>query len=147
MLKNMTAEQFNAKYPVGTACQFHPIIDEPHFEATKTRSEAWTLGHGAAVVKVEGRTGCVLLEALSFATDIGAETKYPLEIENIGGERYTLMSRGHHSFDLFMAAVRKDYSWQLGEPRHLWFKTLPNRRYVEVKKDARGAWPVTYVTE
>jgi hypothetical protein len=146
MLKNMTAEQFNTKHPVGTACQFHPILDEPHFETTKTRSEAWTLGHGAAVVKVEGRTGCVLLEALSFAAS-AKEDKYPLVIENIGEERYTLMSRGHHEFEAFMAAVRKDYSWQLSDPRHLWFKTLPNRRYVEVSKDARGAWPVTYVSE
>jgi hypothetical protein len=27
MLKNMTAQQFNAKHPIGTAFQFHPILD------------------------------------------------------------------------------------------------------------------------
>jgi hypothetical protein len=60
----MTAEQWNEKYPVGTKVFYHPIIDEPEGRETKTRSEAWTLGHGAAVVKIEGLAGGVLLEAL-----------------------------------------------------------------------------------
>jgi len=33
-------------------------------ERTRTRSEAWLLGHGAPVVKVEGRTGGYLLTRL-----------------------------------------------------------------------------------
>jgi hypothetical protein len=35
---------------------------------TKTRSEAWALGHGAVVVKVEGRAGGVDITHLEVPT-------------------------------------------------------------------------------
>lgn len=60
----MTAEQFNQKYPIGTAFKYYPIKGLPDFDETATRSEAWALGHGDVVVKVEGRTGGVLIEHL-----------------------------------------------------------------------------------
>lgn len=60
----MTAKEWNGKYPVGTPVFYHPIIGEPSGRKSKTRSEAWTLGHGAAIVKIEGQAGGVLLEAL-----------------------------------------------------------------------------------
>jgi hypothetical protein len=56
---DMTAEAFTAKYPVGTACRYYPVAGDSTHDKTKTRSEAWTLGHGAVVVKIEGRTGGV----------------------------------------------------------------------------------------
>jgi hypothetical protein len=65
-LGHLTADEFNERFPIGTPVRFFPIIDEPAHEVTKTRSEAWTLGHGAVVVKVEGRTGGVILEALEI---------------------------------------------------------------------------------
>jgi hypothetical protein len=64
--KKMTAEKFNAKHPVGTPCRYFPIKGEPDFVETKTRSEAWELGHGAVVVAVEGRTGGVLIDHLEM---------------------------------------------------------------------------------
>lgn len=45
---------------------------------------------------------------------------YLLEIENIGGDTYTLISRGHHDPAAFMVAVRKAaYDWPLGMPQHM----------------------------
>lgn len=55
----LTAEAFNVAYPVGAACRYYPIAGEREHDKTKTRSEAWTLGHGALVVKIDGHTGGV----------------------------------------------------------------------------------------
>ena len=59
-----TAESWNAAYPIGTAVRYWPIyppIDSvPHVDTT-TRSDAWALGDGSAVVLVEGRFGYVHL--------------------------------------------------------------------------------------
>ncbi|MEV4181658.1 hypothetical protein AB0J28_09445 [Streptosporangium canum] len=57
----MTADDWNATYPVGTPVLAWPgtLKDEPM--ATRTRTPAWTLGHGAAVVSVEGRSGGIAL--------------------------------------------------------------------------------------
>ena len=53
------AELFTQHHPVGTAVRYWPIRGAPEFEDSKIRSEAWVLGHGAIVVKIEGRTGGV----------------------------------------------------------------------------------------
>jgi NTP pyrophosphatase (non-canonical NTP hydrolase) len=42
----LTAEQFNALVPVGSAVRYYPLAGEPQHRDTKTRSEAWELGHG-----------------------------------------------------------------------------------------------------
>jgi hypothetical protein len=60
----MTAEQFNAEHPIGTAFRFYPVAGLKEFETTKTRSEAWELGDGHPVVKVEGRAGGVSIHHL-----------------------------------------------------------------------------------
>ncbi|MGS1014078.1 hypothetical protein ACVCL0_09205 [Rhodanobacter sp. UC4450_H17] len=56
---DLTADAFTAQYPVGTPCRYYPVAGDSEHLKTKTRSEAWTLGHGAVVVKIEGRTGGV----------------------------------------------------------------------------------------
>jgi len=58
---HMTSEQFNSKYTVGTHVVYQPVQDGEGVQ-TKTRSEAWELGHGAAVVMVEGKSGGVSVE-------------------------------------------------------------------------------------
>lgn len=60
----ISAEQWNAQFPIGTTVVYtsSPVSDP--FE-TKTRSAAWTLGHGEPVVLIEGRTGGVALWALT----------------------------------------------------------------------------------
>lgn len=57
----MNADDWNAQRPGGTPVTAYPGTrnDEPLY--TRTRSAAWTLGHGAAVVAVEGYTGGIAL--------------------------------------------------------------------------------------
>jgi hypothetical protein len=58
----VTAEQWNAKYPVGTPIAFFPIKGRMEHTDTKTCSEAWELGGGQVVVKIEGRAGGVAIQ-------------------------------------------------------------------------------------
>ena len=64
----ITAAEWNQRFPVGTPVRYHPIIGDHEFVESTTRSEAWELGHGAPVVKIDGRTGGVLLEAIDVIT-------------------------------------------------------------------------------
>ncbi len=57
-------ELWNRLNPVGSACEL--TLDDGSTLTTKTRSEAWNLGHGQAVVSVEGRTGGQMLERLKM---------------------------------------------------------------------------------
>lgn len=79
---------------------------------------------------------------------------YPLDIENVGGDEYALMSRGHHDLHAFMREIRaQGYSWPLGVPAHKWVKTVPCQcgehrcHYEFVNEGTRGAWPATYAWE
>lgn len=79
---------------------------------------------------------------------------YRLQIENVGEDDYILMSRGHHEFKEFMAAVKEAHtSWPMGQPEHKWIKAVPTRRegykciYSECDPDTRGAFPATYCYE
>ena len=67
--ETMTAAQWNATYPVGTPVLYRPVITDAACVRTKTRSEAWELGHGEAVVKVAGHSGGVPLMSLEVAVD------------------------------------------------------------------------------
>lgn len=58
----MTAEEFNEKYPIGTKVRYYPIKKNTDFVETQTRTPAWTLGCGNAVVSVVGIAGGVWLE-------------------------------------------------------------------------------------
>lgn len=61
----LTAAQWNSQFSIGTRVRAYPIIgDEDTAFNTKTRSEAWTLGDGSAVVLIEGRTGGYYLNAI-----------------------------------------------------------------------------------
>ncbi|HDN9803985.1 TPA: hypothetical protein P2N04_001039 [Aeromonas salmonicida] len=79
---------------------------------------------------------------------------YPLDIQNVGGDEYIVMSRGHHDIHDFMKAVRADgYEWPLGVPEHRWAKVTAdstgqrNYWYHFVSEGTRGAVPVTYAWE
>jgi len=63
-----TAEDFNTRHPVGTPVIAYPLTrpedNQPEFFErleTVTRTPAWTLGHGAAVVSVDGYAGGIAL--------------------------------------------------------------------------------------
>jgi hypothetical protein len=79
---------------------------------------------------------------------------YPLSLENIGGDVYTLMSRGHHSAFQFMNEVRQSYEdWPMGHPEWVYLKAVPTRKdgykclYVEVPAGTKGCFPATVTTE
>jgi len=53
--KAMTAAEWNAKHKPGIGVLVR--LDDGKLWHTKTRSEAWELGHGQPVVMLEGRSG------------------------------------------------------------------------------------------
>jgi len=57
----LTAEEFNSRHPVGTRVVAYPGTRGESGITTHTRTPAWTLGHGAAVVAVEGVVGGIAL--------------------------------------------------------------------------------------
>ncbi|MCX5112173.1 hypothetical protein OOK13_40440 [Streptomyces sp. NBC_00378] len=60
-LPSMTADEWNERYPVGTPVLAYPGTRDDEPLDTVTRTPAWTLGHGAAVVSVEGEAGGIHL--------------------------------------------------------------------------------------
>lgn len=56
-----TADEWNARYPVGTPVTAYPGSRDDAPLTTTTRTPAWTLGHGAAVVSVDGYSGGICL--------------------------------------------------------------------------------------
>lgn len=68
------ADDWNAKYPVGTAVIAYPSC-RPEYNAadaartrlvTTTRSTAWALGHGEPIVSVHGYAGGISLEHIDI---------------------------------------------------------------------------------
>jgi hypothetical protein len=52
---DMTAEEWNTRFPKGTRVIL-TLSDDSKME-TRTRSQAWNLGHGVPVVLIDGKTG------------------------------------------------------------------------------------------
>lgn len=78
----MTAKEFNALYCIGTRVNYHPIISQPEHTKTKTRSNAWTLAGGQHVVQIEGKSGCVSLDAISIDTEIEKFARLGVKVED-----------------------------------------------------------------
>lgn len=57
----MTADEWNGTHFVGTPVRYWPGVREGEGILSKTRSPAWELGHGEAVVLIEGKSGGVAL--------------------------------------------------------------------------------------
>lgn len=68
-----TVDQFNARVPVGTAVHYFPFLGDSEYRETRTRSQAWALGHGDAVVKIDGIAGGVCIDHVRVAGS-GAQT-------------------------------------------------------------------------
>lgn len=50
-INNLTIEQFNKLYPLGTKVKYYPVRSfKNEFILTTITTTAWKLGHGAAVV-------------------------------------------------------------------------------------------------
>lgn len=79
----MTADEWNERYPIGTPVVAYPGVlpDDPTAASlctrldTRTRSAAWTLGHGRPVVKVEGRAGGIALTHIDPAPAAPTDTR------------------------------------------------------------------------
>jgi len=67
-----TAADWNRRFPVGTPVRYFPARNRFDHLETQTRSDAWTLGGGDAVVLVEGRSGGVSLDHLIVVGTEGA---------------------------------------------------------------------------
>ncbi|MFF6847051.1 hypothetical protein [Streptomyces antimycoticus] len=79
----MNAEQWNAKHDIGTAVIAYPVTRDDAPLITRTRTEAWTLGHGAPVVAVDGYAGGICLSHVDPAP-AGTDTfELPLSRCNI----------------------------------------------------------------
>lgn len=59
-------QEVACRFPVGRPVRFYPVAGHPDAEETKVRSEPWRLGHGEIVVKIDGRTGGVLVDHLEL---------------------------------------------------------------------------------
>jgi hypothetical protein len=55
--------QWNARHPVGAQVEYHSVIGEAEFKVFRTRTPAQVLSGLTAVVWLEGKSGCVCLEA------------------------------------------------------------------------------------
>lgn len=73
----VNAEQWNSRYAVGAAVKAYPLTREDAPLITRTRRPAWELGHGEAVVSVDGYTGGIALTHIDpfRATDTGPEAR------------------------------------------------------------------------
>lgn len=60
----MTESEFNDNYPVGSAFYYAASKKNGRIIHTKTRTHAWTLGHGDVVVSVDGIAGGVAITHL-----------------------------------------------------------------------------------
>ncbi|MFJ5070209.1 hypothetical protein ACIQC7_27750 [Kitasatospora sp. NPDC088556] len=76
-MSNLTAEQWNTHYPIGTPVTAYPGVrpDDPLAAEfctvleTRTRSHAWNLGHGTPVVAVEGYAGGIDLDHIDLRAE------------------------------------------------------------------------------
>lgn len=87
--KRMKAVEFNGEYPIGSPFVYFPINnDTTVFLPTRTTSQAWNLGHGQPVVKVEGKSGGVCLAHLQPVEE-------PPESTEVKIDRVLINSEGH----------------------------------------------------
>lgn len=60
----LTVEEARIAFPIGALVRFYPVEGEAGSEESRVCSEPWALGHGAVVVKIDGRAGGVLVTHL-----------------------------------------------------------------------------------
>lgn len=95
-LDDMTADEWNAAFPVGTQVVAYPLTRDDAPLYTYTRSAAWTLGHGAAVVKVEGYAGGILLSHVDPAPDGWELTRESLNRIDVAVDRDGVFAKGYY---------------------------------------------------
>lgn len=66
---DITAEEWNKKYSIGTPVRYWPCLGGSNYETAETRTEAWTLASGHHVVSITGRAGGVCLDNIEPLED------------------------------------------------------------------------------
>lgn len=96
--ENETVEWWNAHVPVGTLVTRWPYRDANGLAGTpvktRTRSEAWALGHGTAVVSVEDHTGGIPLWALTPCPEDAPPAPSPVDEVRLAQARELLEVQG-----------------------------------------------------
>lgn len=64
-MDHLSAEQFNQRFKVGSPFKYYRIKGHPGFIWATTRSEAWELGSGDVVVKINSVSGGVAIDHLA----------------------------------------------------------------------------------
>lgn len=57
LLRNISADIFNRRYPVGSRFRYYIVPGMPEVEVVTTTFEAWHVRNGRLVVRVEGKIG------------------------------------------------------------------------------------------
>ncbi|MFG2747228.1 hypothetical protein ACGFY0_45245 [Streptomyces chartreusis] len=87
----MNADEWNARYPVGTFVLAYPMTRDDAPLPTRTRTPAWTLGHGEPVVSVEGEAGGICLSHVDVVDEQTSRRTWLLaEIRSSRGQWSTL---------------------------------------------------------
>lgn len=94
----MTEDEFNGSFIVGQLVYL--VLDDGSRQRARLRSKAWTLGHGAVVASVTGKTGGWLIERIRPADNlkelVEAATVVSDQCEDIGEyDRYALQRLLH----------------------------------------------------
>jgi len=95
-LDDMTADDWNAKHPVGTQVVAYPGSRDDAPLYTWTRSRAWPLGHGAPVVMVEGHAGGIVLTHVDPAPDGWELTRESLTGIDDAVDRDGIFAKGYY---------------------------------------------------
>lgn len=67
----------NARFPVGTPVRYWPVLGEPEYVDSVTRTPVWRLGHGRMVVSIDGKTGGLALDHIELIEPIPSATEQP----------------------------------------------------------------------
>lgn len=57
-------EEFNKNWAIGSAVKYHPVIGGEEYQVFKTRSAAYVMSAHTAVIFLDGKSGCVSLDAI-----------------------------------------------------------------------------------
>ena len=107
----MNAQEFNRRIPIGTSVLYFPSSNSSEFIAATTRTEAWELGSGQAVVSITGKSGGVsiahIVPSQSIAFDGIGRFHFHLDTcQQCRENPFGLCSVGEYTLIHFAEAVR-----------------------------------------
>jgi len=129
----MNSEKFNIMYPIGTAVRYHSVIDLPEFVQSKTRSEAWELGCGETVVKIDGIAGGVSIRAIEIVQPHTNENKSKMYILLLDDPKidlgHQILSSAHASLSGYLTFVEDELNKESDRDR---FVALGSKTFTQL---------------